>query len=63
MSYEQSYSVCYAAAFLFVLQLVTTNYFEGFAGSPDRTEPSESGKAGLYQPRAGDAPPGGWADF
>lgn len=31
-----------------------------FAGSPGRTEPSESGKAGLYQSGTGDAPPGRW---
>jgi hypothetical protein len=34
-----------------------------FAGSPGRTEPSESGQAGFYQSGAGDAPPGGWTDF
>ena len=60
MSYEQSYSVCYAAAFLFVLKLVMTNYFEGFAGSPGRAEPPESGKAGLYQSGAGNAPTRRW---
>lgn len=46
-----------------LLQLATTNRCEKFAGSPGRTEPSESGKAGFYQPGAGNAPPGGWTDF
>lgn len=42
-----------------LLQLATTNQCKKFAGSPGRTEPSESGQARFYQSGAGHVPPGG----